>query len=118
MDPAELQRQARAEEEKHRLTANGDARNKPDEPLTPLIPACLKGSDWLQRDLPEPDFMLANLLSTTSRMELIGPTGLGKTNFALALSNAIAYGDPFPHWGTARGRDAFSTSMARCPIAK
>jgi len=29
---------------------------------------------------------------------LIGPTGLGKTNFAMALGVAVAKGDPFLHW--------------------
>jgi len=83
---------------------NGDARkDRPDEPLAPFIPACLKAVDWLQRDLPEPDFMLGNLLSTTTRMELIGPTGIGKTNFAMALAVAIAAGDVFLHWGAGEG---------------
>ena len=34
----------------------------------------LKISDWLGRDLPETDFILGQLLSTTSRVIIVGPT--------------------------------------------
>ena len=61
-------------------------------------PAIISGAYWLTRDIPEPDFMLGELLSTTSRIELIGPTGLGKTNFLLALAAAGAEGCDFLHW--------------------
>jgi hypothetical protein len=62
-------------------------------------------TDWLIRDIPEPDFLLGEVLSTSSRVEIIGPTGLGKTNFLTALSIALADGHDFLHWrgcGTAR----------------
>ena len=55
-------------------------------------------SHWLSRDLPEPDFMLGALLSTTSRVEFIGPTGIGKTNLFIALGIAVADGRNFLHW--------------------
>jgi hypothetical protein len=67
------------------------------EPPTPTIDV-LRVSNWLTRDISEPDFMLGELLSTTSRIELIGPTGLGKTNFLLAWGMAIADGSDFLHW--------------------
>lgn len=67
------------------------------------LPQCTKLRDWLQRDLAAPDFLLGNVLSTTSRMMLIGRTGLGKTNFAMALALAIAKGDPFLHWNRGKG---------------
>ena len=60
-------------------------------------------SDWLARDLPAPDFMLGELLSTTSRLMLVGPTGLGKTNFAMAISMSVAAGDNFLHWNAREG---------------
>src|SRR4029077_4373408 len=49
-----------------------------------------------------PDFLLGELLSTTSRGLLIGPTGLGKTMFALAVAFAIAENIGFLHWRTQR----------------
>jgi hypothetical protein len=60
---------------------------------------------WLGRDLPEPDFLLGEVLSTTSRLEWIGPTGIGKSNILLALAIAIADGRDFLHWrGSGRPR--------------
>jgi AAA domain len=58
----------------------------------------IKLSDWLRRDLPEPDFILGSWLTTTSRVFLFAPTGLGKTMVALALALAIAAGADFLHW--------------------
>jgi AAA domain/Primase C terminal 2 (PriCT-2) len=55
-------------------------------------------ADWLARDIPPPNFVLGEWLSTTTRAELIAPTGLGKTNFGMALSFNIAKGEGFLHW--------------------
>ena len=62
------------------------------------ILALLSGSAWLTRDIPKPDFLLGELLSTTCRVEVVGPTGLGKTNILLAIAFAIADGADFLHW--------------------
>jgi hypothetical protein len=53
---------------------------------------------WLTREIPDPDFLLGEVFSTTSRTFIIGPTGLGKTNFGLAFSWQIAAGRGFLHW--------------------
>jgi RecA-family ATPase len=54
--------------------------------------------DWRSRDdLDEPDFLLGNWLSTTSRALLTAATGIGKTNFAIALGMRVAAGLPFLH---------------------
>jgi hypothetical protein len=58
--------------------------------------------DWLKRDLPEPDFLLGEWLTTTSRVLLVGPTGLGKTMFGLAVAVAVAAGQSFLNWTAPR----------------
>jgi hypothetical protein len=50
------------------------------------------------RDLPKPDFILGSWLTTTSRVLLTAPTGLGKTLFGVAMSGAIADGKSFLPW--------------------
>lgn len=63
---------------------------------------CLTVADWIARDLPPLDCLMGDLLSTTTRMMLIAPTGLGKTNFTMALSFAMAGGQDFLHWRSIR----------------
>ncbi len=63
---------------------------------------CLCLSDWLNRDIPPPDRLLGDLLSTTTRMLLVAPSGLGKTNFAMATAFHMAAGIDFLHWKTIR----------------
>jgi hypothetical protein len=60
-------------------------------------PAGLTVQAWLDRDLPEPDWLLGPF-STTTRGMLVADTGLGKTNFALAMAFAMASGRGFLHW--------------------
>ena len=50
---------------------------------------------WLEREIPEADWLLGELLSTTSRVMIEGPTGLGKTMFGLAVAFAVAGISPF-----------------------
>ena len=57
---------------------------------------------WATRDLAKPDFLLGDLLSTTSRTLLIGPTGIGKSNFSLAINYAAAAGLAYLHWAARR----------------
>ena len=57
---------------------------------------------WLNRNLPEPDYLLGDLVTTTSRVLLIGPTGIGKTNLGLATAVAMAAGSSFLHWAARR----------------
>jgi len=63
------------------------------KPLPPLTVY-----EWMARDLPEPDWLLGSVISTTTRALLTAPTGLGKTNFSMALAVAIAAGKDFLHW--------------------
>jgi hypothetical protein len=65
-----------------------------DETGSPI----LRAKDWLTRDLPEPDPIMGHWLTTTSRVLLTAPTGIGKTMFGIALSAASAAGKPFLRW--------------------
>jgi hypothetical protein len=67
-------------------------------PPPPDIRAQISVAAWLARDIASPDFLLGELLSTTSRVALIAPTGLGKTNFAMAFAFSAADGADFLHW--------------------
>ena len=53
---------------------------------------------WLQRELPPRDWLLENMLCTTSRWLVIGATGVGKTLVGLDLALALASGANFLHW--------------------
>jgi hypothetical protein len=55
-------------------------------------------NEWRDRDLPEPDLIMGHWLTTTSRGLLTAATGLGKTNFGLALGMRVAAGEDFLHW--------------------
>ena len=57
---------------------------------------------WLEREIPEADWLLGELLSTTSRVMIVGPTGLGKTMFGLAVAFAVAGNKSFLHWRAGR----------------
>ena len=54
--------------------------------------------DWNDRELPPRDLIMGDFLSTTSRVLLIGPSGLGKTNFGMALAGCAGAGQGFLHW--------------------
>lgn len=58
--------------------------------------------EWRHRDLPEPDLLLGSWLSTTTRALISAPTGIGKSNFAIALGQHIAGGLDFLHWQARR----------------
>src|SRR5579859_4529463 len=53
---------------------------------------------WLARDLPQPDFLLGDLLSTTTRALFVAPTGTGKTMMMMGMGFGVAAGTGFLHW--------------------
>jgi hypothetical protein len=48
-------------------------------------------SAWIKRDLPKPECLLGDVLTTTTRMFLVGQTGLGKTLVGLAIAGGAAF---------------------------
>ena len=73
------------------LASGHAAEPGPDVSLLPL-------AYWMMRDIAAPDFLLGSIVSTTSRVEIIGPTGLGKTNLGLGMAFTMADGVDFLHW--------------------
>lgn len=57
---------------------------------------------WADMDIPEPDKLLGDLITTTTRAFLVGRTGLGKTLLALAIAAGAASGAGFLHWRSSR----------------
>jgi AAA domain len=59
-------------------------------------------ADWEERELPPPDCISGSWLTTTSRVLLWAPTGIGKTMFSMGLSMAMAADHTFLHWQAPR----------------
>jgi hypothetical protein len=76
----------------------GDAITIVEPPQTTGPPATLTLVEWLERDLPPADPILGHWLTTTSRVLLNAPTGLGKTMLGIGLGFGIAAGTGFLHW--------------------
>jgi len=105
--------QANAQREAAKATASPDNDNEPSwrggkpgsdgaaGPRQAALPP-LTIAEWLARDLEPPDYVMGAWLTTTSRTLLVAPTGLGKTNFAMALAIAVAAGGDFLHWSGCR----------------
>jgi hypothetical protein len=80
--------------------------NKQQQPPPPKIEIAalppLTLDEWRYRDLPDPDVLMGSWLSTTSRVLISAATGLGKTNFGLALAMRCSSGMDFLHWKSRR----------------
>jgi hypothetical protein len=88
-------------EELDRLVA-GAQETPPPEDLLPGLREHLAIEAWAVRPMPPPDRLLGDLLTTTSRMFLVGRTGLGKTLLGFAMAGGIASGEGFLHWRSGR----------------
>jgi hypothetical protein len=78
------------------------AKAKAAKPANPQVPsidkAILPLADWLERDLPPSDPLLGHWFTTTSRVLLPAPTGIGKSMFGMALGMRGSAGLPFLRW--------------------
>jgi AAA domain len=72
-----------------------------DDPL-PGLRDFLAIEAWAERQMPPPDRLLGDLVTTTTRMFLVGRTGLGKTMLGLGMAVGMAAGTGFLHWRSAR----------------
>jgi hypothetical protein len=57
---------------------------------------------WLDLELPPRDYLLGDVLCTTSRWLIYGATGVGKTLFSLEMAGAISSGSQFLNWAGRR----------------
>jgi hypothetical protein len=62
----------------------------------------LATSTWLARDIPPVDRLLGDLITTTTRAFLVGPSGLGKTMLGLGFAMGMGFGTGFLHWRASR----------------
>lgn len=58
----------------------------------------LAAEGWAKREFPEPIRLLGDLVTSTSRMFLVGATGLGKTMLGIAIAAGMATGTGFLNW--------------------
>jgi hypothetical protein len=85
----------------------GEYLGEEEEAETPIsdkaaIYKLLAVEHWLERDIKPMDWLLSEVMATTTRSLVYAPTGLGKTNIGLALSAHLAAGKDFLHWRTHR----------------
>ena len=83
----------------------GHTHTQDEAPADRIIPGLadfLSAATWAKRDLPEPDRLLGDLVTTDSRVFLVGTTGLGKTMLGFALGYGMATGIGFLHWRSVR----------------
>jgi hypothetical protein len=73
-----------------------------DDKIIPQLREFLSIEAWARRDIPEPEKLLGSLVTKTTRLFLVGSTGLGKTMFGFAIAEGIASGQGFLHWRSAR----------------
>jgi hypothetical protein len=97
--------------ERLEVNSEGFYRNRPQsEGQKPELPprpdrANLTVSAWLDKDIPERDFLLGGVMCTTSRWFIFGETGIGKTLVAMEMAAAVAGAAAFLKWpGQRRAR--------------
>ena len=83
----------------------GEVRDAPESrsvKVTEALRSQLLVSAWLGRDLPPRDYLLGDVLCTTSRWLIFGETGIGKTLVGADIAGAVASGQAFLNWEARR----------------
>ncbi len=57
---------------------------------------------WRARELEKPESLLGSVITNSSRTFIFGPTGLGKTHFALGMAACTVSGKGFGPWQASR----------------
>jgi hypothetical protein len=96
-DPIKHDADALVERCRHAPLFDAKAAREPADPKSGELPT-LTLDQWAERELPPPDFLLGSWLTTTSKVLLAAPTGIGKTNFGLGIAMRCAAGCGFLHW--------------------
>ncbi len=76
--------------------------NKSADGTLPGLAELLSIDAWTTRPMPSPDRLLGDLVTTTTRVFLVGRTGLGKTLVGLGMALGMATGEGFMHWRAGR----------------
>lgn len=74
--------------------------NTPDKVKSPTdyAKAILTTREFLSRNIPDRDYIVEGLIREESITAIVGYTGFGKTMFALALANEVAWGGSMGPW--------------------
>ena len=88
------------------------SRAKPDDGYVPpgeaSVPPAPPNRDnlvisaWLTKEIPPRDHLLGGIMCTTSRLLVLGETGIGKTLVGMAMGGAISAGMNFLRWAGQR----------------
>jgi hypothetical protein len=73
-----------------------------DAGATPQLREFLAIHAWADREIPEPEKLLGDMVTRSTRAFFVGTTGLGKTMFAFAMAEGMASGQGFLHWRSSR----------------
>jgi len=92
-----------ARKEKSERKANGDAKtNGAHHDNVIHLKSVPNFQAWNEREIAPRDWLLGNFISTTSRILITGPTGLGKTMLGIAIAFALEGGAQYLHWKAGR----------------
>jgi len=79
-------------------TATDDPANEPQDRIIPGLADALSVDTWASLDIPPDRRLLGAVVTSASRVFLVGATGLGKTLLAYAMAAGMAIGQGFLGW--------------------